>query len=170
MAGTAVEDNLGSVESEEGRRVQRREELLARLNPDGCLWGAEDAVTDGHLSLPSDSGHDLLEIVVLELTGLAPGSEVTHFPIESVIGQAHLRPDEVNVLVRAQDLGVVANIAVPDGGAQGNDHASAGLIGDDVSHHLEAVGEGIALQVMIKTSIAFLQARSASLSGYGGMS
>lgn len=136
MAGTAVEDNLGTVQTQEGGGIQWGEELLAGLTGHGGVDGREDDVSDGDLPLAGEVGGDGFEVVVLALPAFDPGGEVAHLAVETVVGQAHLGADEVDVLVGAQDPAVVAHVAVTDTQAEVDEHVFADGVGNDVGEDL----------------------------------
>lgn len=155
MAGTAVEDDLCAIQAQEGGGVQGGEQLFARLAGDGCIGGGQDDVSDGDLLLAGNGGGDGFDIVVLRLTALDPGGKMAHLSVQAVVGKTHLGPDEENVLVGTQDSAIVANIPMANTKAEVDEHVFADRIRDDLGEDFPGVEEGVALEVVIKTAIAW---------------
>lgn len=64
---------------------------------------------------------------------------MTRLAIQAVVGQAHLGPDEEDVLVGAQDTAVVPDVAVSHAHAQIDQHIFANRVLDDLGQDFPAV-------------------------------
>lgn len=77
-----------------------------------CVWRRYNRITKSDMRCALKSLNATRQMELLSYPWLTPGSKVSHLSVVSVIRKKHLRPDEQDLPVQANNSTIVSNISV----------------------------------------------------------
>lgn len=133
MRSAAIGEDLNAIESHRNVRAIWGEEFFARLDSHTCIPGRDDPIAKGYGILSGDVSDDLLQVIWLSLSLLLPWREPSGLSKVSVVCKPHLWADEKDTRTslcarREDDPAIEADIPMPDGHANIDQHAVTGIV------------------------------------------